>query len=199
MSGRVKALFTRAIRVVGRFIVAVAVVGYTVLDELLFPLFHPLIRWLTGLRLFQRIGEWLGRLPSYAALVALGIPFVIIEPMKVVAIWWAGTGHIISGTIALLMAHVLSLLVVDEVVAGRDLQRVRQDARAGVRRGTEADDLRAEDHRAVVAVVGQVVDAGLDRHRRRTSRTCNRLQIFMNRPATPRLCCSAVSQPRRMG
>ena len=115
MSGRVKALFTRAIRVVGRFIVAVAVVGYTVLDELLFPLFHPLIRWLTGLRLFQRIGEWLGRLPSYAALVALGIPFVIIEPMKVVAIWWAGTGHIVSGTIALLMAHILSLLVVERI------------------------------------------------------------------------------------
>ncbi len=115
MSERETPLLVRAIRAVGRFIVAVAVVGYTVLDELLFPLFRPLIRWLTGLRLFQRLGEWLGRLPPYAALVTLGIPFVIIEPMKVVAIWWAGTGHVISGTIALLLAHVLSLLVVERI------------------------------------------------------------------------------------
>lgn len=55
------------------------------------------------------------RLPPYAALVTLSIPFVIIEPMKVVAIWWAGTGHVITGTMALLLAHALSLLVVERI------------------------------------------------------------------------------------
>ncbi|WP_439603236.1 hypothetical protein [Devosia sp.] len=106
---------TRAIRAVGRAIVTVAVVIYTLLDELLFPLFRPLIGWLSALRLFQRLGDWLGRLPPYAALVALGVPFVVIEPMKVVAIWWAGTGHVITGTIGLLLAHALSLLVVERI------------------------------------------------------------------------------------
>jgi len=105
----------RAIRAIGRAVVTVAVVIYTLLDELLFPLFRPLINWLGGLRLFQRLGEWLGRLPPYAALVALGVPFVVIEPMKVVAIWWAGTGHVITGTIGLLFAHALSLLVVERI------------------------------------------------------------------------------------
>lgn len=115
MSEQAKPPLMQALRSVGRFVVAVAVVGYTILDELLSPLFRPVIRWLTSLRLFQRLGEWLGRLPPYAALVALGIPFVIIEPAKVVAIWWAGIGHIISGTIALLLAHGLSLLVVERI------------------------------------------------------------------------------------
>ena len=105
----------RAIRAIGRAVVTVAVVIYTLLDELLFPLFRPLIAWLSALRLFQRLGEWLGRLPPYAALVALGVPFVVIEPMKVVAIWWAGTGHVITGTIGLLLAHALSLLVVERI------------------------------------------------------------------------------------
>ena len=105
----------RVIRGIGRAVVTIAVVIYAVLDELLFPLFRPLIRWLGELQLFQRLGEWLGRLPSYAALVALGIPFVIIEPMKVVAIWWAGTGHVVSGTFGLLFAHALSLLVVERI------------------------------------------------------------------------------------
>jgi len=105
----------RVIRAIARAVVTVAVVIYTLLDELLFPLFRPLINWLSGLRLFQRLGDWLGRLPPYAALVALGVPFVVIEPMKVVAIWWAGTGHVISGTIGLLLAHALSLLVVERI------------------------------------------------------------------------------------
>ncbi|RYE47583.1 MAG: hypothetical protein EOP24_09840 [Hyphomicrobiales bacterium] len=105
----------RAIRAIGRAVVTVAVVIYTLLDELLFPLFRPLIGWLSSLRLFQRLGEWLGRLPPYAALLALGVPFVVIEPMKVVAIWWAGTGHVITGTIGLLLAHALSLLVVERI------------------------------------------------------------------------------------
>lgn len=115
MSGREKSLPMRAIRAIGRFFVAVAVVGYTILDELLFPLLRPLIGWITSLRLIQLFGAWLGRLPPYAALVALGIPFVIIEPAKVVAIWWIGTGHVITGTIVLLLAHALSLLVVERV------------------------------------------------------------------------------------
>lgn len=115
MSEPSKSLAERTIRAVGRLVVAVVVVGYTVLDELLFPLFRPMIRWLTGLRLFQRIGEWLGRLPPYVALVVLGVPFVIIEPAKVAAIWWAGTGHVVTGTVGLLVAHALSLLVVERI------------------------------------------------------------------------------------
>lgn len=115
MTGQGSSPWIRAMRAVGRFFVAVAVVGYTLLDELLFPLFRPVIRWLAGLRLFQRIGEWLGRLPPYVALVALGVPFVIIEPLKIVAIWWAGAGHVLTGTSALLLAHVLSLLVVERI------------------------------------------------------------------------------------
>lgn len=131
MSGQQNPLPMRALRAVGRFFVAVAVVGYTILDELLFPLFRPVIRWLTGLRPFQRLGEWLGRLPPYAALVALGVPFVIIEPAKVVALWWVGTGHVISGTIALLLAHALSLLVVERIFHAvyRPLMRIGWFAR----------------------------------------------------------------------
>ena len=105
----------RVVRGTGRFVVVVAVVGYTVLDELLFPVFRPLIVWLTGLRLFQRIGEALGRLPPYVALVALGVPFVIIEPAKLLAIWWAAQGHVIQGTLMLLVAQVLSLLVCERI------------------------------------------------------------------------------------
>ena len=112
---RDKPVWQRVVRGAFRFMVVVAVVGYTVLDELLFPVFRPLIVWLTGLRLFQRIGEALGRLPPYVALLALGVPFVIIEPAKLLAIWWAAQGHVIQGTLMLLVAQVLSLLVCERI------------------------------------------------------------------------------------
>ncbi len=116
----------RIVRGTGRFVVVVAVVGYTVLDELLFPVFRPLIAWLTRLRLFQRIGEALGRLPPYVALVALGVPLLVIEPAKLLAVWWAAQGHIVQGTVLLLVAQVLSLLVCERIfhAAYRPLMRI---------------------------------------------------------------------------
>lgn len=105
----------RALRAVGRFAVALVVVGYTVLDELLTPLVRPIIRWLSGLHIFKRIEAWLKQLPHYAALVALAVPFAIVEPVKLAAVWWTGSGHVVSGIIGLVLAHLLSLLVVERI------------------------------------------------------------------------------------
>jgi hypothetical protein len=105
----------RAVRAVVRFVVAVAVLAYTLLDELLFPLFRPAILWLSGLRLFQRLGALIGRLPPYVALVLLSVPFVIIEPAKVAALWVVATGHVVEGTVLLLVAQVLSLLICERI------------------------------------------------------------------------------------
>lgn len=105
----------RAIRAVGRFIVAVAVVAYTLLDELVFPMVRPLLRWLGGLQLFQKLGALIQRLPPYVVLVLLAVPFVIIEPVKVVALYWIATGQVILGIVALGLAQVISLLTCERI------------------------------------------------------------------------------------
>ena len=56
------------------------------------------------------------------------------------------------------------LLMVHEMPGGADLQAVRQHAGAAVRSRAQADHLWPQRYRAVVCVVGQVVDAGKDRH-----------------------------------
>ena len=56
------------------------------------------------------------------------------------------------------------LLVVHEMVGRGDLQRVRDDPGAAVRRGPEPDNLRAKGHRAVVFVMREVMNGGSDRH-----------------------------------
>jgi hypothetical protein len=93
---------------------SVALFLWTLLDVLLFPLFRPLLHALGRLRLFELIGAGLGRLPPYAALAVLGVPFVVIEPLKAFALYWA-VGHWVQGLVLLVFAHVLSILVVERI------------------------------------------------------------------------------------
>ena len=75
------------------------------------------------------------------------------------------------------------LLMVHEMLGGRNLQRVRNDAGAAVGGGPEPDDLRAEGHRAIVFVVCEVMDRGSDRHGFRG--------LVTDQPFT--ICCAAQS------
>ena len=56
------------------------------------------------------------------------------------------------------------LLVVHEVIGRADLQRVRHDPCPTMRRRAQADDLRSKADRAVILVMGQVMNAGKDGH-----------------------------------
>ena len=105
----------RALRAIGRFLVGIVVVGYAILDTLLSPLFRPLIRYLSGLRLFEAIGALLARLPPYVVLLILAVPFVVLEPLKVFALYWFALGHLIQGGILLIVAHGLSILTLERL------------------------------------------------------------------------------------
>jgi hypothetical protein len=113
------------LRVIGRFVVGILVVGYSLLDQLLFPLFRPLIGRLSRLRLFEAIGTGIGRLPPYVALLVLGVPFVAIEPLKILALWWLGVGHLVQGLILLIFAHALSILILERVYQAGEKQLMK--------------------------------------------------------------------------
>lgn len=103
------------LRAILRFFVTIAVVIYTILDELLFPLVRPLLRWLGDLKLFQRLGAWIQSLPPCVVLVLLAVPFILIEPAKVFAVYWTATGHVIQGAIILIVAQIVSLLTCERI------------------------------------------------------------------------------------
>lgn len=98
-----------------RAIVTLGVVIYTALDELLFPLFRPAIRWLGHLQLFQRLAALIRSLPPYAVLALLAAPFIILEPAKLFALYWAATGHPTQGALLLLAAQIASILTCDRL------------------------------------------------------------------------------------
>ena len=110
----------RAARAVGRFVIGIFVVGYAILDAVLSPIFGPLIRFLSGLRLFEAVGALLLRLPPYVVLLILAVPFVVLEPLKVFALYWFALGHLIQGGVLLIVAHGLSILTLERLYhAGR--------------------------------------------------------------------------------
>jgi hypothetical protein len=105
----------QALRLVGRGIAVVVVVFWAILDEVLFPPFRPLIAWLSRRRIFETIGELIGRAPPYLVLVLLIVPFVMIEPLKLFALYWIAVGHIYQGTVLLVFSHVLSIFTLDRI------------------------------------------------------------------------------------
>lgn len=115
MAPRPLPAWLQPLRAVGRAVLAVVLVIYTLLDELLFPLLRPLLAALGELQLFRLIGAGIARLPPYVALVTLAVPLVIIEPVKVYALYWTGTGHWLEGPVLLIASYVLSILVVDRI------------------------------------------------------------------------------------
>ena len=110
------------LRAAGRFVAAVVVVFWTILDTLLFPLFRPLVAWLSSLRIFEAIGVLIGRSPPYLVLLMLAVPFVLIEPLKVFALYWIAVGHFIQGTVLLVFAHALSILTLERLYRSGEAQ-----------------------------------------------------------------------------
>lgn len=115
MTGRPLNPLQQALRHVGRFVVGIFVVGYSILDQLLFPLFRPLIGWLSGLKLFELIGAGLQKLPPYVMLLVLAVPFFLLEPLKLFALYWIAVGHIYQGAALTILAHVLSILTLERL------------------------------------------------------------------------------------
>jgi hypothetical protein len=63
----------------------------------------------------SRIRRAIERLGPYASVFLLAVPLAIVEPLKLVAVVIAGSGHWISGTATIVCAYAFSLLVVERL------------------------------------------------------------------------------------
>ena len=96
------------------------VVLYILFDDLIFPLFRPLARWIAALRLTHWLQKRVAGLPRYGVLAVLALPMVIAEPAKIYGFYLLGTDRIAVGVPILVVAYLVSLVVVERIfVAGR--------------------------------------------------------------------------------
>jgi hypothetical protein len=65
----------------------------------------------------QRIRRAIERLGPYQSLGLLALPLCLVEPSKLIALFVAGKGHWIAGTVMIIAAYAASLFVVERLFA----------------------------------------------------------------------------------
>lgn len=107
-------------RRLGRLPAELLVGLYVALDAIIGPLFRPLMRFLSRLRLIKRLEAAIARLPPYVLLVLLVVPFILAEGAKAYAVILMGGGHLKTGVLVFIGAYVVSILVCERIFhAGR--------------------------------------------------------------------------------
>ena len=94
------------------------------LDEVLRPLYRPLLRAVASLQIVRRAETLIGRQSRLAILILLAVPFAVAEPLKLLALYLLATGRFWSGGVLLALAHLASFLLVERIYhAGRNKLR----------------------------------------------------------------------------
>lgn len=99
-------------------IVGVVVGAFVVLDMTISPVLRPVTRFIAQSGPIAIVRRLSRKLPSYVALVFLGIPLAVAEPAKIFGLYLIGDGHYISGIATLAVAYLVSLMLVDTIYEG---------------------------------------------------------------------------------
>jgi len=109
------------IRTILVFPLRAIIVFAMVLDGIFRPLYRPVIRALSNLKIIQRLESRIAQLPRLAILLCLAVPFAIAEPMKIIGLVLFAHGTFKSGVVLTIIAHLSTFLIVERIYhAGRE-------------------------------------------------------------------------------
>lgn len=109
------------IRTILVFPLRAIIVFAMVLDGIFRPLYRPVIRALSNLKIIQRLESRIAQLPRLVILLCLAVPFAIAEPMKIIGLVLFAHGAFKSGVVLTIIAHLSSFLIVERIYhAGRE-------------------------------------------------------------------------------
>ena len=109
------------IRTILVFPLRAIIVFAMVLDGIFRPLYRPVIRALSNLKIIQRLESRIAQLPRLVILLCLAGPFAIAEPMKIIGLVLFAHGAFKSGVVLTIIAHLSTFLIVERIYhAGRE-------------------------------------------------------------------------------
>jgi hypothetical protein len=112
--------YRRAIVSTGRGIITVPLLA----EALIHPAYAPLLRVSSRLTVLRRLDGWVATKPRWLILAILAVPFLGVEPLKVLGLFWIGEGLILRGLGLLAFAYGTSFVLVERIYhAGRDKLR----------------------------------------------------------------------------
>jgi hypothetical protein len=99
----------------GNFIVSIIAVLYFALDAIFATVAVPLARWIGAQWMFARLHRWVLSLGPYPTLLLFLVPLIVLEPVKPLAAYLAGTGHVVHGLMLLTTGEILKLVLVERL------------------------------------------------------------------------------------
>ena len=102
---------TRALKLLGYVMVAV----YFVADVVFGAVARPLSAWLGRLQILRAMSAWIEGLPPYPALALFSVPVVILEPVKPVGAFLLSAGHVMEGTLTIVLGEILKITLVERL------------------------------------------------------------------------------------
>ena len=101
--------------------VIVLVAVYFVIDALALSILKPLLRKISKLQVFNFIAPWIASLGPYSTLALFVVPLVLLEPIKPLSAYFAASGHITFGVLAVIIGEIMKITIVERIFhIGRD-------------------------------------------------------------------------------
>jgi hypothetical protein len=101
----------RALRAIAFLFAAI----YFAVDALFLSIARPIAKWLSHLRLFDKLRNWILSLRPYPALLLFAVPVILLEPVKPIALYLAGTGHVVMGATVFVGGELAKLVFIERL------------------------------------------------------------------------------------
>jgi hypothetical protein len=88
---------------------------YFLVDAIFLTFAKSLADWIAEHWVFESLRVWIASLRPYPTLALFTLPLVILEPVKPVAAYLVGTGHVATGTIVLIVGEILKLVLIERL------------------------------------------------------------------------------------
>lgn len=115
-SASIAASAFRAVLLPVRLVIALAVF----VDEILRPVYRPIVTAILEHPFFTFLERVVSAFPRWAILIVFSVPFLVAEPLKLVAVILFAKGRVALGVITFVLAQLLTFILVERIFhAGR--------------------------------------------------------------------------------
>jgi hypothetical protein len=104
-------VMTRALKFLGYVLVTI----YFVADVVFAAVARPLSAWIGQLQVLRAANAWIAGLRPYPALALFSVPVVLLEPVKPVGAFLMSAGHVMEGTLTIVLGEILKITLVDRL------------------------------------------------------------------------------------
>jgi hypothetical protein len=88
---------------------------YFLVDAIFLTFAKSLANWIAAHWIFESLRAWIVSLPPYATLALFALPVAILEPVKPMAAYLVGIGHVGTGLTFLVAGEILKLTLVERL------------------------------------------------------------------------------------